>query len=111
MKILLREGKKIYDGELSEKDISFSPISFKNTEYIISEPSTIEKISNASPDEIANILNLKVVDFDGIKIYHGSKKGLKLCYQDLNDNFSAIFSFGEYQPNRFICIFEGIIEK
>lgn len=63
-----------------------------------------------NPEDVANALKLQVTDFDGIKIYNGRKKGLKLGYIKLNDisKFStAIVSYGEYQPGRYMCYLDG----
>ena len=117
-KNIILQSKKVFDGEAENiPGFNFDLTTNKIVESInLNELKPIEEIikykNSISPDYISNNSSLKVTDFDGMKIYHGSKKGLKLFFSTTkSDNKILLFSFGEYQPGRFICTFEGYYEE
>lgn len=120
MKFISQETKKIFDGGQDKLSNTVEKLEFFNKKYLI-KPKDLKPIReldqsviNIKPDDISSELGLKIVDFDGMKIHQGSKRGLKLYYEIIDDgNFNAIlvFSFGETQPGRFICIFEAAIDN
>lgn len=69
-------------------------------------------ISHNDSLTIQSTLNFDVVDFDGEKIYHGRKKGLRL-YGTFSETemhrYVFIFSGGEFQPSRFQFFLEGYL--
>ena len=57
-------------------------------------------------------MKFKITTFDGEKIYHGRKSGLKLYGTKSPDSEDLlIFSLGEYQPGRIQIYFEGYLQK
>jgi hypothetical protein len=112
--IIIMQSKKVFDGEAENiPSFNFDLTINQVVESInLNNLKPIEEIikykNSISPDDISNDLSLKVTNFDGMKIYHGSKKGLKLFFWTSElTNKILLFSFGEYQPGRFICNFEG----
>ena len=116
--IIYRKEALIFEGSSDsfdgvKKDVSFDRFTFK---VIPQKLTSLAQLPNnfkeLDPDEISYALDLKVTNFDGIKIYNGSKQGLKLYYQSEKRDekvFILIFSFGELQPGRFMCLFEAAL--
>ena len=118
MNILHRKEQLIFDGSSDDVDSAIKEVSFETYKYqvILENLKPIAQLSqyykNVEPDDISLSLGLNVTNFDGIKIYNGCKRGLKLYYQAVKDNdkdIILIFSFGESQPGRLICQFEEAI--
>jgi hypothetical protein len=118
MNILYRKEKLIFDGRSDDVDGAIKEVSFDIYKYqvILKNLKPIAGLSqyykNIELDDISLSLGFNVTNFDGIKIYNGSKRGLKLYYQAVKENdkdIILIFSFGESQPGRLICQFEEAI--
>ena len=116
MNIIYREETLIFDGSSNNfegaiKEINFAAVSYKaELKSLKSIAQLPNYYKNLDPDEISQSLGLNVTSFDGIKIYNGSKRGLKLYYQAERGNekdILLIFSFGELQPGRIMCLFEA----
>jgi len=72
-----------------------------------------KEATNKTPEDISAALGLRVVAFDETNIYHGSKLGLKLHYKIVGEQAGKrvlVFSFGEFQPGRFLCKFESVLD-
>ncbi|MBU2873130.1 hypothetical protein [Marinobacter salexigens] len=109
----------VFDGDIEEMqkitpEVEVDGVKVDVTPSALNRVEDLEKFRcDISIDQIAHNLGFKVTVFDGRKIYHGSKQGLKLFF--IAKSLSGIekilmFSFGEFQPRRFICIFEGVLE-
>lgn len=118
MNILHKREKIIFDGDSDNLANAIEEVSFDTYTYQVSlkKLKPLEQLSqhykNISPDDISSSLGLKVTIFDGMKIYNGSKRGLKLYYKTVTEGEKSIilvFSFGELQPGRFICQFEEAV--
>jgi len=118
MNILSGIQKKIFDGSSEDIASAIKKVSFDTHEFQIALRN-LKSISqlpqhkkNLRPDDISSSLGFKVTNFDGMKIYNGSKRGLKLYFDVVKDDEAdiiLIFSFGEFQPGRIICQFEAAI--
>ena len=114
MKTVSKRQEKIFDGQYEEMEkeppeiqvdgvkVSVRPGELKSIEYIQKDTATYR------PEDVSAMLGLKVGSFDGVNIYKGSKPGLELHYQCVGDRI-LVFSFGEFQPDRFVCRLEAII--
>jgi len=112
---IISSPKKVFDGDFhnfSESGYFVSEngfadrVEFKTLKPLSDLPPTI----GIKPDEISALLKCKVVDFDGVKIYRGSKKGTQLYYHLIDQDFQCclhVFSCGEFQPDRYICVYNG----
>ena len=67
-----------------------------------------KEIASLTPENVSQALGFKVDHFDGLNLYRGSKPSLDLHYQISGDKV-LIFSFGEFQAERFICKLEAVI--
>ncbi|MFP6845136.1 MAG: hypothetical protein VB958_08000 [Thalassolituus sp.] len=114
LKNINKISEKIYDGGSDKLSNQILDFNINNELFSISlkEIKPLEEINtycySITPGKVSNDLSLKITNFDGMEIYHGSKKGLKLYFHYSEDrNLILIFSFGEFQPGRFICQYEG----
>lgn len=119
MSFITRETKKIFDGNEESLINSVEELNFSNENYLIKPKNLkpiyelVQYIKGINFDEIANALGLSITNFDGMKTYHGSKRGLKLYCDIIGDGNTRrvlIFSFGEIQPGRFVCLFEAVFD-
>lgn len=109
----------IFDGDIQEMQKISPEVEFEGVKTSVT-PDRLVKIEDLPKvvngvdlDSVVRKLGFKVTVFDGDKIYHGSKNGLKLFF--VSNVFNGvdkflILSFGEFQPGRFICKFEGVLE-
>ncbi|WKE65752.1 hypothetical protein PVT67_00405 [Gallaecimonas kandeliae] len=111
--------KKVFDGTDTELMSSGITVSLELYDYKVGlkDIVPINNIASVSSeldaDEISSCLGLKKTSLGEVLIYHGSMQGLKLTYCLLSGktkNKLAVMSYGEYQPGRFICILEGVID-
>lgn len=111
MKILCKKNYKIFDGCITEQSIIFESININQNKYEITsdEIFPISEMPHNEADLISKLFDFPILEFDNEKIYKGSKDGLNLYKKEIEEGKLAIFSFGEYQPNRFICIYEGLV--
>lgn len=118
MIVVKKERIKVFDGNQEECQLATIDVEIDSHVHKIRLSSLI-KISESlildnriRPDDISTLLGLKITSFDKIKIYHGSKRGLKLFYYPVNNNgvtYMVIFSFGEFQPGRILSYFEAVV--
>ncbi|MCG6202774.1 hypothetical protein [Psychromonas antarctica] len=64
---------------------------------------------NLNAEDIASALSFDITKLGPVKIFNGSKKGLKLHYY-VASGLLCVFSLGEYQSGRFLCIYEAAIK-
>lgn len=110
--------EKFYDGDstgANNVDMIFNTdhVSVQVSFLDLIEFSKLEAIiSHEESLSIRSELNFGVIDFDGDKIFHGRKKGLKLygyVSMEKNEKYIFIFSCGEFQPGRFQIFLEGYL--
>lgn len=110
--------EKFYDGDsigANDVDMIFNAnhVSVQVSFLDLMDFSKLEEfISHEESLGIQSELNFGVLDFDGDKIFHGRKKGLKLygyVSKQKNEKCIFIFSCGEFQPGRFQIFLEGYL--
>ena len=106
--------EKVFDGQYEEmkrnppnvevdgNTVSLEPEGLKALGEIQKE------VASLTPEDVSQALGFKVDHFDGLNLYRGSKPGLDLHYRTNGDKV-LIFSFGEFQAERFICKLEAVI--
>lgn len=118
MKELKASKKLVYDGDISGMtpdaiEVEYDGFKVKvDSERLVSIGELDASNSGLEIDKIIINAGFRITNFGSKNIYHGSKQGLKLFYILENIDEKAIyfiFSFGEFQPGRFICIFEGVL--
>ena len=107
---------KVFDGDVAQQK---TPVVFnikgQSVSFVFSDLMSLTELSNIggnlsfNADDISFALSLPVAKLGSIKIHKGSKQGLKLYFCILDD-LLHVFSFGEYQPGRFVCIYEGTVK-
>ncbi|WP_435235097.1 hypothetical protein ACR30L_15225 [Psychromonas sp. PT13] len=110
------ESVGLFDGDITSKNI---PLLFNIKEQSIklslqelmplNELINTDEQFNFNADDIALALSFGIKKLGNIKRFNGSREGLKLYFYVVNDLF-CIFSFGEYQSGRFLCIYEASIK-
>lgn len=118
MNILYRKKETIFDGNSDDLSSSVRELNFDAYKFqvVFNKLKPIcdiqQHYKNIFPDDVSSSLGFKTTSFDGMRIYNGGKRGLKLYYDvakgDSKDVI-LVFSFGEFQPGRFICQFEEAI--
>ena len=112
MNILTGIEKTIFDGSSEDIANSIKKVEFDAYEFqvVLKNLKPIDRLpefnKNVSPDDISASLGFKVTNFDGMRIYNGSRRGLKLYFEvtkKYDEETILIFSFGEFQSGRFIC--------
>ncbi|MCS6123646.1 hypothetical protein [Shewanella baltica] len=106
----------VFDGDvaLQNKPLIFS-IQGRVVSFSINELISLDKLGDIglnlpfNADDLSLSLSLPVTKLGTLKIHKGSKQGLKL-YFSIIDGYFYVFSFGEYQSGRFLCVFEGAIK-
>lgn len=114
LKNINKASEKVYDGgpdQISNQILSLN-IDGRLFNIPLKEIKSLEQINtychSITPSKVSSDLSLKITNFDGMEIYHGSKKGLKLYFHYVEEmDVVLIFSFGEFQSGRFICQYEG----
>ncbi|MEQ6885518.1 hypothetical protein [Salicola sp. Rm-C-2C1-2] len=115
MKTVSKRQEKIFDGQYEEMERKPPEIEVDGVEVTVrpGELKSIENIQQGTttyrPEDVSAMLGLKVGSFDGVNIYKGSKPGLELHYQCVGDRI-LVFSFGEFQPDRFVCRLEAVLD-
>ncbi|KUM53771.1 hypothetical protein [Rheinheimera sp. EpRS3] len=102
----------VFDGDVAQQK---APMTFsvkgQPVRLAISDLISLNKLAHIgcnlpfNADDLSLALSLPVTNLGAVKIHKGSKQGLKL-YFSIIDDLLYVFSFGEYQPGRFLCIFE-----
>ena len=106
----------LFDGDINNKNttIVFS-IKEEQVNFNLQNLKPLKELIKSNiilPLNIEDIildLSFGVTDIGPLKIYKGSKKGLKLYFYN-SDEFLYLFSFGEFQAGRFLCIYEATIK-
>ncbi|WP_025563028.1 hypothetical protein [Psychromonas sp. SP041] len=106
----------LFDGDINKKDITivFS-VRGENISFTLGSLKPLKDLINSNIrfplniEEIILDLNFGVTELGSLTIYKGSKKGLKLYFYN-NGQHLHIFSYGEFQVGRFICIYEATIK-
>lgn len=102
----------VFDGDVAKQK---SPLTFSVKGHLLSlqldeliplhKLGVIDRNLPFSADDVSLALSLPVTNLGSLKIHKGRKQGLKLYFSIMSD-ILYVFSFGEYQPGRFLCIFE-----
>ncbi|MFL0797998.1 MAG: hypothetical protein K6L73_10980 [Cellvibrionaceae bacterium] len=107
----------LFDGlflNLSEMDFDVRITGVQIADFRFSDLRCISKIRESicgvEPEEISMGLGFKVKEYAEIKIYYGSKQGLKLHFVEKDigpEKIILLISFGEFQPSRYVCQLNG----
>lgn len=119
MKIVDHTRTELIDGpqeELKNKSHTINFMGYSAT-IPVKDATPLLKLKHHLTDtqlqNITSILGTSVKSFDGNKIFIGTERGTRLYGYEFNTNnvsFIAIFSMGESQPGRFICLYEATLE-
>ena len=107
----IKSNQKIFDG--SEQEFFSENYKMNISDSLIISPSSLVplfRLVKFRPDDVTATVGGRVMSFDNETLYRGTKKGTDLYYFTPNEGKDLyIFSLGEYQPSRFICIYNGKI--
>ncbi|SIS53623.1 hypothetical protein SAMN05421686_102221 [Thalassolituus maritimus] len=106
-----KSNQKLFDG--SEQEFFSENYKMNISDSLIISPSSLAPLSRLvklRPDDVTAVVGGRVMSFDNETLYRGTKKGTDLYYFTPNEEEDLyIFSLGEFQPSRFICIYNGKI--
>ena len=108
---------KLFDGDIESQ---VTPLFFNIQNLKISVPllvlNRLDKLAEEddvkrelNAEDIALALSFEIIKLGPVKIFNGSQPGLKLYYYIVS-GLLCIFSLGEYQAGRFLCIYEASIK-
>ena len=102
----------VFDGDVAQQKAPLIiNVKGQSVSLAISDLISLNKLADVgrnlpfNADDLSLALSLPVTNLGAVKIHKGSKQGLKL-YFSIMDDLLYVFSFGEYQPGRYLCIFE-----
>jgi hypothetical protein len=106
-----KSNQKLFDG--SEQEFFSENSKMRISDSVIISPNSLvplSKIKNFKPDDVTTTVGGRTMSFENETLYRGTKRGTDLYYFTPNEGKDLyIFSLGEYQPTRFICIYNGKI--
>ncbi|WP_369600747.1 hypothetical protein AAIA72_13030 [Hahella sp. SMD15-11] len=108
---IVRVNEKFPYSECKPGGVLSSSVIGKSFNYDALRP--FEGLSAASGIDIAklaDLLGFEVKTLAGFSLYSGSKPGLEpYCFLDDESKELYVFSIGEYQPGRMLCVLDALI--